>query len=71
MVGISRLHLKLLRDIRAAKPQFGAVALIILLAVATFTGLYESYLNLRVSYDTTFEQLRMADYWMLLVWDRG
>jgi len=64
MVKIPKIELKLLRDVKAAKLQFGAVALIILLGVAIFIGLYGAYLNLEVSYNTTFKRLDMADYWI-------
>ncbi len=64
MVRIPRLYLKLFRDIRAARMQFGAVILIIFLGVAIFIGAYGAYLNLQISYNTTFERLAMADYWI-------
>jgi putative ABC transport system permease protein len=64
MVRIKKLNYKLLRDIKAAKFQFGAVVLIILLGVALFIGAYTAYLNLDQSYNTSFKNLHMADYWI-------
>ena len=64
MVTIPRLYLKLLRDVKHSKLQFGAVIFIIILGIAMFVGAYGAYLNLQISYDTTFNQLDMADYWI-------
>jgi putative ABC transport system permease protein len=64
MVTISKLHRKLFRDISASKVQFGAVIFIILLGVTMFVGAYGAYLNLGNSYQTSFEKLGMADYWV-------
>src|SRR4030042_4825483 len=64
MVTIPRLHLKLLRDIKAARVQFGAVAFIILLGISIFLCAYEAYLNLAVSYSVSFDVLNMGDYWI-------
>lgn len=64
MVGIPKIHVKLFRDIKRAWLQFAAVMLIILLGIAIFIGLYGAYLNLEISYNTTFNQLSMADYWI-------
>ena len=64
MVRISKLHRKLFRDIAASKVQFGAVIFIILLGVTMFVGAYGAYQNLGNSYETSFEQLGMADYWV-------
>lgn len=64
MVTIPKLHRKLLRDIKAAKVQFGAITFIILLGVSLFIGAYTAYLNLDTSYSTSYDMLRMADYWI-------
>jgi putative ABC transport system permease protein len=64
MVTIPRLYLKLFRDIKEARLQFGAVIFIIVLGIAMFVGSYGAYLNLQISYDITFNQLDMADYWI-------
>ncbi|MDH5364247.1 MAG: hypothetical protein OEW82_03650, partial [Dehalococcoidia bacterium] len=64
MVAISPLQRKLLRDLSAARAQFGAVVLIIIFGVAAFVTTYESYQNLYISYERTYDRLSMADYWI-------
>lgn len=64
MVAVSKIHRKLLRDIIASKAQFSAVALIIILGIATFVASYEAYQNLDSSLERSYERLRMADYWI-------
>jgi putative ABC transport system permease protein len=64
MVKIPSLHRKLLRDIKAARVQFGAVSLVILLGISVYVGTYAAYLNLDISYNTAFHNLKMADYWI-------
>ena len=64
MVAVPKLQRKLLRDILAAKAQFGAVTLIILLGVAMFIASYAAYENLDSSYERTYEELSMGDYWI-------
>lgn len=64
MVTVPKLQRKLLRDLLAAKAQFAAVILIIIFGIATFVGTYESYQNLYLSYESTYERLSMADYWI-------
>ncbi len=64
MVRITKLQYKLLRDLKAAKFQFGAVIIIIMLGVAMFMGTYSAYLNLDMSYNESYERLSMADYWL-------
>ncbi len=64
MVTPPPLLLKLLRDLKQAKLQFGAVVFIIILGITMFVGAYGAYLNLQISYDITFNQLDMADYWI-------
>lgn len=64
MVAISPLQRKLLRDLSAARAQFGAVVLIIIFGVAAFVATYESYQNLYISYEHTYDRLSMADYWI-------
>ncbi|MDZ4246719.1 MAG: FtsX-like permease family protein, partial [Dehalococcoidia bacterium] len=61
---VKKIHLKLLRDTKASWMQFGAVALIITLGVAIFITSYAAYKNLDSSYEYTFQQLNMADYWI-------
>ena len=64
MVAIPKLHLKLLRDIKTAKIQYGAVAFIIFLGITIFICGYEAYLNLDISYNAYFDRLNMGDYWV-------
>jgi putative ABC transport system permease protein len=64
MVTLPRLHLKLLRDVKAARVQFGAVAFIILLGISIFICAYEAYRNLDISYSVSFNVLNMGDYWI-------
>ncbi|MFC1845896.1 ABC transporter permease [Chloroflexota bacterium] len=64
MVIISNMHRKLFRDLKTAKVQFGAVILIVLLGVALFIGAYGAYLNLDTSYNTSYDILEMANYWI-------
>ena len=63
MVKIPRIFLKLFRDIWKGKIQYGAVALIIFLGVSVFIC-YEAYLNLNMSYNSFYDRLNMADYWI-------
>jgi len=64
MVAINNLHRKLLRDLLAAKAQFGAVVAIIAIGITAFVGVYESYQNLYLSYEYTYDLLSMGDYWI-------
>jgi putative ABC transport system permease protein len=64
MVKIRRINLKLLRDIWKGKVQYFAVALIIFLGVSIFITCYEAYLNLSISYNSFYDRLNMADYWI-------
>ncbi len=64
MVAVSKLQRKLFRDLLSARAQFGAVVIIIIFGIATFVATYESYQNLYISYENTYEKLSMADYWI-------
>jgi putative ABC transport system permease protein len=64
MVKLPRIVLKLFRDVWKGKIQYGAVALIIFLGVSIFICCYEAYLNLNMSYNTFYDRLNMADYWI-------
>lgn len=64
MVKLPRIYLKLLRDVWKGKIQYGAVSLIIFLGVSIFICCYEAYLNLNMSYNTFYDRLNMADYWI-------
>ncbi|MFH1639586.1 MAG: FtsX-like permease family protein [Chloroflexota bacterium] len=66
MVRFRKLNLKLLRDLKSSKIQFGAVALVVLLGVAMFIGFYSSFLNLVVSFQQSNQKMLMADYWISL-----
>ncbi len=47
-----------------SKAQFGAVAAVIALGIAAFSGVYASYQNLHVSYEYTYNVLQMGDYFI-------
>ncbi|MBN1152433.1 MAG: FtsX-like permease family protein [Dehalococcoidia bacterium] len=64
MVAINNLNRKLIRDLLAAKAQFGAVVAIIAIGIIAFVGVYESYRNLYLSYEYTYDLLSMGDYWV-------
>ncbi|HEY5625312.1 MAG TPA: hypothetical protein VIT93_02370, partial [Dehalococcoidia bacterium] len=60
---VPRSTLKVFRDIRRSRWQFVAVAVVIALGVAIFIGSYGSFVNLRSSYDRTYDELAMGDLW--------
>ncbi len=64
MVTISNLNRKLLRDLSAGKAQFGAVVAIIAIGIIAFVAVYESYQNLYLSSEHSYEVLSMGDYWV-------
>jgi putative ABC transport system permease protein len=64
MVAVSKLQRKLFRDLLEGKAQFGAVVIIIIFGITTFVATYESYQNLYLSYEDTYQRLSMADYWI-------
>ncbi|MBE9505998.1 MAG: FtsX-like permease family protein, partial [Chloroflexi bacterium] len=64
MVAINNLQRKLIRDLADSKAQFGAVIGIIAIGIAAFVGTYESYQNLYVSYEYTYDLLSMGDYFI-------
>ncbi|HOS44741.1 MAG TPA: ABC transporter permease, partial [Armatimonadota bacterium] len=61
MVG-SRLHLKLLRDIRFSPAMFAGVVFLLLVGIALYGASYELYLNLQNSYTLSYRRLRLADF---------
>lgn len=61
MSGHPTLRTKLRRDIRRQWPQFSALVLTVLLGVALFAASFDSYRNLRASYDGVFVDQRFAD----------
>jgi len=62
----SRLSLKMARDLRAARWQFVAIALVAALGVAMYHGSMRSYERQRGSYDRSYRVLRFADVWVPL-----
>jgi len=58
------LQLKLFRDLKAAKYQFGAVALVIALGIASFVGPFGAYQNLDRALESYFQRFDMADFWL-------
>jgi putative ABC transport system permease protein len=66
VVKLPKIHLKMLRDLKAAKFQFGAVVLVIMIGISLYIGSYSAYLNLNNSYEHSFDLLNMGDYWITL-----
>jgi putative ABC transport system permease protein len=58
---VSVLGLKRNRDIRRQKWQFVAVLVTVVLGVAMFAGMFNAYLNLGSSLESSYERLAMAD----------
>ena len=58
---VTPLNRKLWRDIRRHRAQFIAVAVTVFLGVSMFVASYDSYLNLRTSYEATFTEFRFAN----------
>src|SRR5436309_8331072 len=56
------LNLKLLRDLRAGKRQFSAVAVVVALGITLYVGSAMSYQNLGASYDRSYHALGFADF---------
>ena len=63
---MSPLQRKLLRDVRRARGQFGAAAVVVLCAVGLFIGLYSTYCNLSLSRDSYYEEYLFADFFVEL-----
>ncbi len=59
---ISRLNLKLIRDIRFSPFMFGGIILLVAVGVMLFIAAYSFYLNLQSSYATTYSRLNLADF---------
>jgi putative ABC transport system permease protein len=57
---VSRLHLKLVRDVRSAFWQFAAISIVASLGVAVFHGLLMAYENQKQSYAISYGRLRFA-----------
>jgi putative ABC transport system permease protein len=58
---VKPLTLKLLRDIRRHRAQFIAVGLTVFLGVTLFAASYDSFQNLKASYEATFTEFRFAN----------
>ena len=59
---MSKLHLKLLRDLRSSPFMFAGIVLLLLVGIALFVASYSLYLNLEQSYATSYRRLRLADF---------
>lgn len=59
---MSKLNLKLLRDIRTSPFMFGGIVLLLLVGIALFGSSYALYLNLEKSYARSYRQLNLADF---------
>lgn len=59
---ISRLNLKLIRDIRYSPWLFLGIVVVVALGIALFDATYISYNSLGRSYDLTYERLNLADF---------
>jgi len=64
VVAVNKLNKKLFRDLLAARAQYAAVAAIIAIGITAFVGVYESYQNLYLSCEHSYELLSMGDYWI-------
>jgi putative ABC transport system permease protein len=58
---VTPLHRKLLRDIGRHRAQFIAITMIIFLGVTMFGASYDSFQNLKASYETTATEYRFAN----------
>ena len=58
---MSKLRLKRRRDVLRQKWQYIAVLVAVVLGVALFAGMFNAYLNLGLSLESTYERLVMAD----------
>ena len=58
---VSPLRRKLWRDIRRHRAQFAAITITVFLGVTIFGATYDSYQNLRASYDTTATEFAFAN----------
>ena len=59
---VSRLNVKLIRDIRFSPYLFAGVAFLLLVGIALFVGTYELYLNLQSSYALSYRLLNLSDF---------
>jgi len=63
---VSRLGLKLFRDLLAAKWQFVAISLVAALGVAMFHSSLLSYENQKAAYQLSYDRLAFGDVWIPL-----
>lgn len=61
---VSRLTLKLFRDLLAARWQFLAISLVAALGVAMFQGSLLSYENQKAAYQISYDRLAFGDVWV-------
>ncbi|MHB0937446.1 MAG: FtsX-like permease family protein [Armatimonadota bacterium] len=59
---MSKLNIKLLRDIRTSPYMFGGIVLLLLVGIALFGSSYALYLNLERSYARSYRLLNLADF---------
>lgn len=63
---MSLLTLKLIRDIWAARWQFLAVTLVVLIGISFYQASWMSYKNIGASYELYYDQTRFGDFWITL-----
>ncbi|MHB1191127.1 MAG: ABC transporter permease, partial [Armatimonadota bacterium] len=59
---VSRLNVKLLRDIRFSPLMFAGIAFLLLTGIALFEASYQLYQNLESSYALSYQRLALADF---------
>ncbi len=63
---MSKLWLKLFRDLRSYRVQAIGIAVTMMLGIALFHGFYLSYLSIGASYERSYDDLRLADFTITL-----
>ncbi|MHB9132800.1 MAG: ABC transporter permease [Armatimonadota bacterium] len=59
---MSKLNVKLIRDIRFSPLMFGGTVFLLLAGIALFGGSYALFLNLKTSYTLSYRLLNLADF---------
>ncbi|MHB9024612.1 MAG: ABC transporter permease [Armatimonadota bacterium] len=59
---MSKLNIKLIRDIRFSPLMFAGIVFLLLAGIALFGASYELYLNLQRSYALSYQRLHLADF---------
>lgn len=59
---VSRLNLKLLRDITSSPLMFGGIVFLLMVGIGLFTASYDLFLNLESSYAYSYHRLNLADF---------